>query len=282
MANDNSAQIEEWNGRLGETWAKEQDVLDGLTRPFGEAAVGAADPRSGEQVIDIGCGCGDSSLSLARLVGEGGRVLGVDVSRPMLEVARRRGKAAGLDKLSFEEADASSAALPGGQDLLYSRFGVMFFAAPTPAFAHLRRSLKSDGRMAFICWRSPKDNPWATVPVMAGRLALGIEGPPSDPHAPGPFAFADEGRVRGILEEAGFRNVRAERFDSHMLLGSSPRSAAEATARIGPLGRLVRESGPEHLPKILHAVEKALTPLAAKDGSVAPPAGAWVFMAKAG
>jgi SAM-dependent methyltransferase len=282
MANDNSAQIAEWNGALGEKWAEEQETLDGLTAPFGEAAIRAADPRPGEQVIDIGCGCGASSLSLARAVGEGGRVLGVDVSRPMLEVARRRGEAAGLDNLTFEQADASSAVLPGGQDLLYSRFGVMFFAAPAPAFAHLRQSLKSSGRMAFVCWRSPKDNPWATVPVTAGRQALGIEGPPSDPHAPGPFAFADEDRVRGILEEAGFRDVRAVRFDSHMLLGSSPRSAAEATARIGPLGRLVREAGPEHLSKILDAVEKALTPLAAKDGSVAPPAGAWVYAARAG
>jgi ubiquinone/menaquinone biosynthesis C-methylase UbiE len=282
MADDNSAQIEEWNGRLGETWAAEQDVLDGLTRPFGEAAMRAADPQPGEQVIDIGCGCGDSSLSLARAVGAGGRVLGVDVSRPMLEVARRRGKAAGLGKLSFEQADASGAALPGGQDLLYSRFGVMFFAAPAPAFAHMRRSLKDSGRLAFVCWRGPMENPWATVPVMAGRQALGIEGQPSDPFAPGPFAFADDGRVRGILEEAGFRNVKAERFDGRMLLGSSARSAAEATARIGPLGRLVRENGPEHLPKILDAVEKALTPLAAKDGSVAPPAGAWVVTAKAG
>jgi len=282
MASDNSAQIEEWNGALGEKWAEEQETLDGLTAPFGEAAIKAAGPRPGELVIDIGCGCGASSLSLARAVGEGGRVLGVDVSRPMLEVARRRAKAAGLANLTFEQADASSAGLPAGQDLLYSRFGVMFFAAPVPAFAHLGRSLKGNGRMAFICWRAPKDNPWATVPVMAGRQALGIEGAPSDPFAPGPFAFADEGRVRGILQEAGFRDVKAERFDDRMLLGSSPRSAAEATARIGPLGRLVRESGPEHLPKILDAVEKALTPLAAKDGSVAPPAGAWVVTAKAG
>jgi SAM-dependent methyltransferase len=282
MAEDNSAQIEEWNGRLGETWAAEQEVLDGLTAPFGEAAIGAANPRPGERVIDIGCGCGDSSLSLARAVGEDGRVLGVDVSRPMLEVARRRAKAAGLANATFEQADASSAGLPEGQDLLYSRFGVMFFAAPAPAFAHLRRSLKGNGRMAFICWRAPRDNPWATVPVMAGRQALGIEGAPSDPFAPGPFAFADDSRVRGILLEAGFRDVKAERFDGVMPLGSSPRSAAEATARIGPLGRLVRESGPEHLPKILDAVEKALAPLAAKDGSVAPPAGAWVVTAKVG
>jgi SAM-dependent methyltransferase len=282
MTDDNSAQIEEWNGRLGETWAAEQEVLDGLTAPFGEAAIRAAGPRPGEQVIDIGCGCGDSSLSLARAVGEGGRVLGIDVSRPMLEVARRRAQAAGLANVTFEQADASSARLPGGQDLLYSRFGVMFFAAPVPAFAHLRQSLKGNGRMAFICWRTPRDNPWATVPVMAGRQALGIEGPPSDPFAPGPFAFADDSRVRGILQEAGFRDVKAEPFDGVMPLGSSARSAAEATARIGPLGRLVRESGPEHLPKILDAVEKVLAALAAKDGSVAPPAGAWVVTAKAG
>jgi SAM-dependent methyltransferase len=282
MAGDNSEQVKEWNGPLGERWAEEQETFDALTEPFGQAALTAAGVRPGERVIDIGCGCGGSSLELARDVGGGGSVLGVDVSRPMLDVARRRAKAAGLANLTFEEADASNASLPAEQDVLYSRFGVMFFAAPVPAFAHLRRSLKDSGRMAFVCWRSPKENPWAMVPVMAARKALGIEAPQGDPHAPGPFAFADDTRVRAILLEANFKGVEAEPFEAGMPGGRDARAAAEQAARMGPLSRLVRESGPEALPRILDAVERAFEPVAAKDGSITLPGRAWIVTAKAG
>lgn len=282
MAGDNSEQIKEWNGPVGERWAEEQEAFDALTTPFGLAALKAAAVRAGERVIDIGCGCGGSSLDLARDVGSAGSVLGVDVSRPMLEVARRRAKAAGLANLRFEEADASNALLPKDQDVLYSRFGVMFFAAPVPAFAHMRRALKDTGRMAFVCWRSPKENPWGMVPVIAARKALGIEGPPADPHAPGPFAFADENRVRAILLEANFRDVEAEPFDASMPAGPSPRAAAEQAVRMGPASRLAREAGPDALPRILEAIEAALVPLAEPDGSVNLPARAWVMTAKAG
>ncbi len=281
MAGDNSEQIRDWDGPVGERWAAEQETLDQLTAPYGEAALKAADARRGERVIDIGCGCGDTSLTLARAVEADGAVLGVDVSGPMLDVARRRAAAAGLRQVRFEQADASSARLPDGQDLLFSRFGVMFFAAPVPAFAHLRRALKDTGRLAFVCWQGPKENPWAMVPIAAARAALGVTQPPADPHAPGPFAFGDANRVRMILLEANFRDVVAEPFESPMPLGSTARSAAEAAARIGPVSRLVREAGPEKLPLIVDAVEKALEPLATKD-RVALPGRTWIVNAKAG
>ncbi len=281
MAGDNSEQIRDWDGPVGERWAAEQETLDQLTAPYGEAALKAADARRGERVIDIGCGCGDTSLTLARAVEADGAVLGVDVSGPMLDVARRRAAAAGLRQVRFEQADASSARLPDGQDLLFSRFGVMFFAAPVPAFAHLRRALKDTGRLAFVCWQGPKENPWAMVPIAAARAALGMTQPPADPHAPGPFAFGDANRVRMILLEANFRDVVAEPFESAMPLGSTARSAAEAAARIGPVSRLVREAGPEKLPLIVDAVEKALEPLATKD-RVALPGRTWIVNAKAG
>ena len=282
MPGDNSEQIREWNGPLGERWARDQQEMDALAGPHGEAAIKAAGVKAGERIVDIGCGCGDTSMSLAKAAGPGGEVLGVDVSAPMLDVARQRGKAAGFTNLTFAEADASSASLPGDRDLLYSRFGVMFFAAPVPAFAHLRRSLKDTGRLAFACWQAAKENPWAVVPVMAGRAALNLTPPPQDPHAPGPFAFADQLRVRAILLEAGFRDVEAESFEHPMRLGASPREAAESCARLGPLSRLVREAGPEHLPRIVEAVEKALAPFAAPDGGVALPGRTWIMTARAG
>lgn len=281
MAGDNSEQIRDWDGPVGERWAAEQETLDQLTAPYGAAALAAAGAKAGERVIDVGCGCGDTSLTLARAVGAEGSVLGVDVSGPMLQVAIRRAKAAGLSQVRFEQADASSARLPGEQDLLFSRFGVMFFAAPVPAFAHLRRALRDSGRMAFVCWQGARENPWAMVPVMAARAALGVTDPPGDPHAPGPFAFGDADRLRMILLEANFRDVAIDPFEAAMPLGSTARSAAEAAARIGPAARLVREAPPEKLPTILDAVEKALEPLVTNDG-VALPGRTWIVNARAG
>ncbi len=279
MTGQNDQQIADWNGVVGEQWAAEQERTDELIRPFGEAGLQAADVRTGERVIDVGCGCGDTSLALASLVGTSGAVLGVDVSAPMLAVARRR--ASSISQLRFEEADASRAALPGSQDLLYSRFGVMFFDDPVGAFAHMRKALNPNGRLSFVCWQAPRDNPWASVPVQAARRALSLAPAPADPHAPGPFAFADAARVKGILSDAGFRSVVAEGFEAPVKVGSTPRSAAEASARMGPMGRIAREAGPEKLPLILEAVEAALKPLAAADGQVALPGQVWVVTAKA-
>ena len=200
----------------------------------------------------------------------------------MLEVARRRAKADGAGNVTSSRPTPRTRPLFHDRDLLFSRFGVMFFAAPVPAFAHLRRALKDSGRLAFVCWQGPRENPWAIVPVMAARAALELDGPPGDPYAPGPFAFGDANRVRAILLEANFRDVDAEPFETPMSLGASPRAAAEESVRLGPASRLVREMGEEHLPLIMEAVEKALEQFAAKDGSVALSGRAWVVTAKAG
>jgi len=279
MPADNSEQIAEWNGTLGQRWVEMQREIDRIVVPFGNAALKAAAPQPGNRVTDIGCGCGDTSIAIARIVGETGAVLGIDVSRPMLEVARSRGALANCAHLVFRNADASEADLPANTDLLFSRFGVMFFSHPSQAFGHLRKSLRSGGRCVFVCWRAPRDNAWAMTPLTAARVAMGITPPPADPDAPGPFAFADEGRLRAILLGAGFDAVDVQRFDAALPLGATPRSAAESVVQIGPVSRLVREVGVEHLPIILDAVERALVPVAAPDGHVSLNGSAWIVSA---
>ena len=279
MPADNSEQIAEWNGALGQRWATMQREIDGIVVPFGDAALKAAAPQPGERVIDIGCGCGDTSIEIARIVGETGAVLGIDVSQPMLEVARSRSALAGLAHLAFRDGDASEAGLPANTDLLFSRFGVMFFSQPSTAFSHLRDSLRAGGRCVFVCWRAPRDNAWAMTPLSAARAALRIAPAPADPNAPGPFAFADEERVRTILSRAGFGAVDVQRFDAAVSLGSTPRSAAESSVRLGPLSRFVREVGVEHLPIILDAVEHTFAPLAAPDGKVSLKGSTWIVSA---
>jgi SAM-dependent methyltransferase len=279
MPADNSEQIAEWNGAMGERWAAMRQQIDRFVVPFGNAALEAAAPQPGERAIDIGCGCGDTSIELARRVGAAGAVLGVDVSQPMLEVARSRGALANCAHLAFREADASEAEFPANTDLLFSRFGVMFFSQPSPAFSHMRKSLRAGGRCVFVCWRTPRDNPWAMTPLSAARAAMGVTPATADPNAPGPFAFADEDRLRAILSGAGFGDIDVQRFDVAISLGATPRSAAEQVMQIGPVSRLVREVGVEHVPVILDAVERALVPLAAPDGHVSLNGSTWIVSA---
>ena len=140
MSAANAAQVAYWNETAGRTWADLQDRIDRQIRPLGLAAMERLAPASGEQVLDVGCGCGDTSLELARRVGPEGGVLGLDISAPMLEVARSRAETAGLRNLTFHEADAQTASLPGDRDAVFSRFGVMFFADPAAAFGTQTRT----------------------------------------------------------------------------------------------------------------------------------------------
>jgi len=279
MPTDNSEQIADWNGAMGRLWAENQREIDAVVVPFGVAALATAAPRAGERVIDVGCGCGDTTIEIARVVGEHGSVLGVDVSQPMLEVARLRTSQAGDTNLEFREGDASAAPLPAGMDLLFSRFGVMFFGEPTAAFRHLRASLRAGGRCVFVCWRTPRDNAWAMAPLAAARAAMAVAPPPADPNAPGPFAFADEARVRSLLTEAGFAGIEFRRFDQMLALGDTAHDATEYALRIGPTSRFAREMGDAHLPTIRKAVEQAFAQLAGADGRVNLVGSAWIVSA---
>ena len=136
----------------------------------------------------------------------------------------------------------------------------MFFSEPTRAFSHMRKCLRPGGRCVFVCWRTPRDNAWTMTPLTAARAAMGVTPPPADPNAPGPYAFADDARLRAILADAGFASVDMRRFDAMLTLGETPRAAADGFMQIGPVSRFVREVGVEHAPTIRDAVERALAP----------------------
>jgi len=182
--------------------------------------------------------------------------------------------------VTFVEGDAAEADLPSDVDLLHSRFGTMFFAEPVAAFVHLRSALRPGGRAVFVCWRTPRDNAWAMTPLLAARTALGVEAQPMDPHAPGPFAFADEARVKRILEDSGFIDVALARADVSLRLGSSPHEAARAALRVGPVARLLRELGPGHEPRAFAAIEAAFAEHTGPDGAVRLPGSGWIVQAR--
>jgi ubiquinone/menaquinone biosynthesis C-methylase UbiE len=193
-----------WEGAKGDLWVRRQRENDAFLEPFGEAALRRAWVAAGERVIDVGCGCGATTLALARAVGSDGLVTAVDVSAAMLDVARERARRANLEeRIAFVCADAATHAfVPGGADALYSRFGVMFFAEPTGAFANLRRAMRRGGRLAFVCWQRDEDNAWKWLPFTAALTVLPAPAP-RNPEAPGGASFASPERVQRILGGAG-------------------------------------------------------------------------------
>jgi ubiquinone/menaquinone biosynthesis C-methylase UbiE len=278
MSDANAAQIEYWNGQVGDRWAKFQARLDGAMADIASAVYAFAAAKSGERVLDIGCGCGTTTLELAKAVGPSGSVTAIDISHPMLEVARRRAEDAGT-KIDFREADASEVKFEPEFDLLFSRFGVMFFADPVAGFANLRKALKPGGRLRFVCWRAGAENLWATAPFAAAQDLL----PPpqvSDPHAPGPFAFADGARLKNILSQAGFTNPRLEKLETHMRMGADVDAAADQAFKIGPLARALAEADEAVRDQVRARVRDAMGQFKTPDG-VNLPAACWLVSAEA-
>ncbi|MGA9794617.1 MAG: class I SAM-dependent methyltransferase [Rhizomicrobium sp.] len=265
----NEKQIEYWNGPVGERWAKLQPTVDVNMASIADALLAFAAPKPGERVLDIGCGGGTTTLLLSKAVGPSGDVTGVDISAPMLAVARGRGIAA-----NFIEADASAHSFNATHDLVFSRFGVMFFDEPVAAFANIRKALKPHGRIAFVCWRPFVENAWSFAPYSAAKSLLPEE-PPSDPFAPGPFAFADCGRLRNILDEAGFADIRINPLDSAMHMGADVEEAAMQATRIGPLARAMNGLDDAQREKVRGVVKEVLAKYRTKEG-VAPGAACWL------
>ena len=274
---DNADQIAYWNADAGEAWAALQEQLDAQLASHGSRAMEALAPAAGERIVDVGCGSGQTSLALGQAVGRSGAVMGLDVSRPLLDLARRRAAEFGAANVTFAEADVQTYAFaPTTFDAVFSRFGVMFFADPPAAFANIRRALKPGGRLAFVCWRTPAENIFMTLPYTAAAAQL-PPAPPSEPGAPGPFAFADPARVRHILSSAGFRDIELAQYDRKIGSGDLEQSLA-LSLKIGLLGRAVREH-PEKLVLVIDDVREALRPHVDADGVVRLASASWIVSA---
>ena len=268
-------QLEYWKGAGGERWVAQQALHEGMLTEFGRVVLDRAAARPGENAIDIGCGCGNTSAELAARVGANGHVLALDVSEPILSVAKAR--IASFPNARTLLADAATYNFePGATDLLFSRFGVMFFGDPTAAFANLRAAMKPTGRLVFACWRSFAENMWMKAPYKA-VLKHVPPMPSPDPDDPGPFSFADADRVTRILTGAGFRKPEFEKFDMMIDLGGGQGIAA-ATAgalAIGPAARALADQ-PEAVRRAAEeAIRQTLAPYEVGD-RVELPAAIWI------
>lgn len=271
---DNSAQIDYWNGKAGETWVAAQERMDAMLADLTSAAIHKADARAGERVIDVGCGCGDTSIALAA---SGASVWGIDISAPMLERARAR--AGESDRLAFSQVDAATAEFSADHDLVFSRFGVMFFADPHAAFGNLAGALAPDGRLVFLCWQAAADNAWVATAGRAVQPFLPVPETRPDPKAPGPFAFADVDYVHDILGAAGLSDISCDPVTAQMNLGATLDEAMALQGEIGPMARVLAELDDDAREEALAAARQALQ-AHLSDAGVLLDAACWLVSAR--
>ena len=276
----NEIQRDRWNGIDGEFWTRQQDRMDRTLAPVTGPLLAFAAPRSGSTILDVGCGCGATTIELARAVGPSGRVVGLDISEPMLALARTR-------LLEFPNTTCilgDAAGLPlrdRKAELIVSRFGVMFFGDPEAAFANLRTGLVPGGRLRFACWRPISENPWLQIPLHAvyehaPRL------PKPDPEEPGPFAFADTARVTRILTGAGFTAPSFTPLDIQLDIaaGGTLEDAVMQSSEMGPARRALTDQPEDIRAAAIESIRRALTPYASPAG-VKFPAAVWLVAADA-
>ncbi|MBT5484608.1 MAG: class I SAM-dependent methyltransferase [Gammaproteobacteria bacterium] len=215
-----------WAGDMGEKWNTYADQFEGMIAPVGKAAIEYAGFQAGERVIDIGCGAGATTFQIAGQVGDG-HVTGLDLSQTLVDTANQRLSKSGHSNVDFICADAASSS-QAEYDVLFSRFGVMFFEDPYGAFQNMRTFLKEKGRISFVCWGPPAEQPW--VGQLMAIAAKYVELPPPVPNAPGPFAFGNQDYLRDILVKAGFKDIEIARWQGSQNLGGS-QATAESAAR---------------------------------------------------
>lgn len=281
-AGPNVEQVEHWNREEAAHWVVEADRYDAMLRPFGELAMERSRLQSGDRVLDVGCGCGQTTRAIARAVGPGGTVTGIDLSEPMLRRARDSTAAAGVENVTFEAGDAQTHPFPDGVfDAVFSRFGVMFFADSVAAFANLRRATRPRGRIAFVCWRDFDAQQWLMVP---GAAALEYVPMPDlgEPGAPGMFALADRDRVAEMLSSAGFVDIAIDAVDAPLVLGGG--GQVDDVMRFLDGSNVIRtllEGADEAtVQNVMRAIRRSLEPYQT-DAGVVLGAGVWIVRANA-
>ena len=272
-------QKEFWNGAGGSSWVSGQEEMDRFLAPFTDKLMTHAVPAAGERVLDVGCGTGETSLLASGLVGASGHVHGVDISRPMLDLAKTRAESAGTVRVTFAVADAQSEPLGDKADLVISRFGVMFFEEPVAAFKNIHAHARPGGRMVFVCWQPVRENEWVHIGLGIAKKHVEFP-PPPDPHAPGPFAFSDIDRTLGILGDAGWKEAAAEPFSTTLNQGSSARAAAESLMLRGPISRVMMDKTDAEKDAVMADLADAMARKMA-DGKVMLGAGVWIVSATA-
>ncbi len=282
IANDDF--IECWNDILVPKWKRFRHLLSGNGKIHSDIALDNFVFQPGEKVLDIGCGFGETCLEIGEIVGPSGEVLGLDCTGEFLDIAEAERVAAGTQNVRYVLGDAQTHPLPEGHfDVVYSRFGVMFFGSVVMALRNAHRASTPDARLCMIVWRTIADNPcWGA----AKEVALRHLPPPGEDAltcGPGPFSMADEETTRAMMKAAGWDNVDLfRRLDADICIGTSVEEAIDYQILVGPSGEIIREAaeqGQAKLPVIREELHQRFSAHVRDDGGVWLPSSTWVIVA---
>ncbi len=275
----NADQYEAWNGKSGTRWVASADQRDAVLSPNADHLLATAAIAPGERVLDIGCGCGATTIAATHATDSSGAVVGLDLSAPMLDVARSRAETGGMDNVSFVQGDAQTTRLDDEFDVVISRFGTMFFDSPAAAFANLASHLRPSGRLCFVTWQPLETNEWLVVPG-ATLLEYGSLPPAAEPSAPGMFAQSDPDTIAPVLTEAGLNQVTSEPVILPLTFGRTTDEAVDYLADSGP-GRAILDTIPDDQHNTaLNRVKIVLEDHADADGHITLRAAVWITTAR--
>jgi len=275
--------VQFWNEVLGPKFNRFRHILVGGLTHHSEAVFPKLPVRAGDNVVDVGCGWGDTAMKLARIVGPEGSVTGIDCCDMFLETAQAELAETDLDNVTFLRGDAEVALPESAFDFAFARFGTMFFANPVAGLRNMRKSLRPGGRMVHIVWRDPADNPWLS---MAKDVVLRFLPPPGEDArtcGPGPFSMADEGTTRKMMEIAGYEDISFERIDAPVLVGRNIQDAIDFQLAIGPAGEVFREAGAEaeaKRPQIEEALAEAINRQRREADGIVMASSSWMISAR--
>jgi ubiquinone/menaquinone biosynthesis C-methylase UbiE len=272
----NVEQAEAWNGEEGRHWVAHRERYDAMLPEFTRRLLQAAEISPGQRVLDIGCGSGQTTCAAARAA-RPGSAMGIDLSGPLLEEARRRAEQERLDNVHFEHADAQVHPFPeGGFDVAISRFGAMLFADPAAAFTNIARALTSGAHLAFLTWQEPARNEW--VGVLGAALASAAEPPPMDAGS-GPFSLSDPERIRQLLGQAGFTRITVDPVAEPVRLGSDVADVLDFVQDLGPVRHALADADTATKVKVLDALREGLASHRT-EGGVFLGAATWLVTAR--
>ncbi|HWP09014.1 MAG TPA: class I SAM-dependent methyltransferase [Polyangiaceae bacterium] len=281
----NAEAIQAWDGVLFEKFSRFRHILTTGLAGHSTEALRRHSPAEGARVLDLGCGFGDTTLEIAHAVGPAGSAVGVDAAVNFVEEATRGAREAGVKHARFFAADVQTEDLGGPYDLVFSRFGVMFFASPVAALRNVRRSLAPGGSILFVVWRKREDNLWmhaaeeAVKPILP---AVSHDNPNEPTCGPGPFSMAGADVVSSQLVAAGFGHITLERFDTDICIGKDLDDAVAFALTIGPAGEMIRlaaAKGIDETPRVTAAIKAAIAPYQRPNGVFAPSS-TWFVSAK--
>jgi len=277
------ASAEDWAGETGRNWLANLQKFESMIAPVGAALLTHAQFKPGERVIDIGCGGGGTTINIARSVAPGGNATGLDISQELIWSCGARAAMGTPSDVRFVCADAAKATITGAPfDRLFSRFGSMFFEDAKAGFRNLRRMVRDGGRIDLAVWAPPEDNEWITT--LMGAVAKHVALPAREPHAPGPFAFADTDYLRAVLAQADMGAVEITPC-ARMLpvggAGATPEAAAERLLSTLSIGQAVRAAGPDRIDAVQAELTRALAAHHVPGEGNMLGGKAWIVTAKA-